>query len=140
MTGFRSFAASAGHGYTCGAFPAKGLGMGTHDVKELDSQNLRTFTQKLLADLRALERMLDSGSIETGIRRIGVEQEIFLIDKQYRPAPLAMEALEAIDDPHFTTEVARFNLEYNTDPLDFEGNCLARMEAQLDELLDKARA
>ena len=29
--------------------------MGTHDVKELDSQNLRTFTQKLLADLRALD-------------------------------------------------------------------------------------
>ncbi len=114
--------------------------MGTHDVTELDSQNLRTFTQKLLADLRALERMLDEGAIETGVRRIGAEQELFLIDKQFRPAPLAMEVLEAIDDPHFTTEVARFNLEYNTDPLDFDDDCLARMEAQLSELLDKARA
>lgn len=114
--------------------------MGTHDVKELDHQNLRTFTQKLLADLRALEKMLDSGAIETGVRRIGVEQELFLIDKQYRPAPLAMEALDAIDDPHFTTEVARFNLEYNTDPLDFGGDCLTLMERQLQELLDLARA
>lgn len=114
--------------------------MGQHDVKELDSRNLRAFTQKLLADLRALELMLGSGAIESGVRRIGAEQELFLIDRQYRPAPLAMEALERIDDPHFTTEVARFNLEFNTDPLDFGGDCLARMERQLTELLGKARA
>ena len=114
--------------------------MGTHDVKELDSQNLRAFTQKLLADLRALELMLKSGLIETGVRRIGAEQELFLIDRNWGPAPLAMEMLERIDDPHFTTEVARFNLEFNTDPLAFGGDCLRRMERQLEELLGKARA
>jgi CBS domain-containing protein/gamma-glutamylcysteine synthetase len=48
-----------------------------------------------------------------------------------------MEKLRA--DGHFTTEVARFNLEFNTDPLDFGGGCLAAMESQLRELLDKAR-
>jgi len=140
MSGYRSFAVSESHGYTCAAFRAKGRGMGTHDVKELDHQNLRTFTQKLLADLRALERMLATGAIETGVRRIGAEQELFLVDQQMRAAPLAMEALAAIDDPHFTTEVARFNLEYNTDPLDFGGSCLAEMERQLAELLERARA
>ncbi len=99
--------------------------MGTHDVKELDSQNLRTFTQKLLADLRALELMLKSGAIETGVRRIGAEQELFLIDRNWGPAPLAVEMLERLGDEHFTTEVARFNLEFNTDPLSFGGDCLS---------------
>jgi CBS domain-containing protein/gamma-glutamylcysteine synthetase len=113
--------------------------MGTHDVKELDSQNLRTFTQKLLADLRALELMLKAGLIETGVRRIGAEQELFLIDRNWGPAPLAVEMLERLGDEHFTTEVARFNLEFNTDPLSFGGDCLRRMERQLDELLAKAR-
>jgi CBS domain-containing protein/gamma-glutamylcysteine synthetase len=113
--------------------------MGQHDVKELDSQNLRSFTQKLLADLRALEVMLGNGSIESGVRRIGAEQELFLVDRQFRPAPIAMEALERIRDDHFTTEVARFNLEYNCDPLAFGGDCLSRLERQLAELLDQAR-
>jgi CBS domain-containing protein len=114
--------------------------MGTqHEVKGLDAESLRSFTRKLLADLRALERMLESGSIETGVRRIGAEQELFLIDRHFRPAPLATEMIEKLRDPHFTTEVARFNLEFNADPLSFGGGCLSALEAQLLELLAKAR-
>ena len=114
--------------------------MGTqHEVKELDAESLRSFTRKLLADLRALELMLERGKIESGVRRIGAEQELFLIDRHFRPAPLAIEMIEKVRDPHFTTEVARFNLEFNSDPLEFGGSCLRRMETQLVELLGKAR-
>lgn len=114
--------------------------MGQHDVKELEPESLRSFTRHLLADLRALELMLKHGSLETGVRRIGAEQELFLLDRRFRPAPIAMEMLERLGDEHFTTEVARFNLEFNTDPLEFGGDCLARMERQLTELVVKARA
>ena len=114
--------------------------MGQHDVRELDAESLRSFTRHLLADLRALELMLGHGVLETGMRRIGAEQELFLLDRRFRPAPLAVEVLERLGDEHFTTEVARFNLEFNTDPLAFGGDCLRQMERQLDELLGKARA
>lgn len=114
--------------------------MGQHDVKELAPESLRSFTRHLLADLRALELMLKHGSLESGVRRIGAEQELFLLDRRFRPAPIAMEMLERLGDEHFTTEVARFNLEFNTDPLEFGGDCLARMQRQLDELVVKARA
>jgi CBS domain-containing protein len=114
--------------------------MGQHDVKELEPESLRSFTRHLLADLRALELMLKHGSLESGVRRIGAEQELFLLDRRFRPAPIAMEMLERLGDEHFTTEVARFNLEFNTDPLEFGGDCLARMERQLTELVVKARA
>src|SRR6187200_3325559 len=113
--------------------------MGEHDVKELDSASLRSFTRSLLGDLQALETMLRDGSIETGVRRIGAEQELFLVDRAFNPAPIAMEMIEKCADEHFTTELARFNLEFNTDPLDFGGDCLKRMENQLSGLLDKAR-
>ena len=105
--------------------------MGQHDVKELEPESLRSFTRHLLADLRALELMLKHGSLESGVRRIGAEQELFLLDRRFRPAPIAMELLARLGDEHFTTEVARFNLEFNTDPLSFGGDCLRKLEAQM---------
>jgi CBS domain-containing protein len=113
--------------------------MGEHDVKELDSVSLRAFTRSLLGDLQALETMLRTGAIESGVRRIGAEQELFLVDKNFNPAPIAMEMIERVADEHFTTELARFNLEFNTDPLSFGGDCLHLMEGQLSGLLAKAR-
>ncbi len=113
--------------------------MGEHDVKELDSESLRAFTRKLLGDLQALDLMLQHGAIETGVRRIGAEQELFIVDRGFRPAPIAMEIIEKIGDEHYTTELARFNLEFNTDPLLFGGDCLKQMEQQLVGLLAKGR-
>jgi len=104
-----------------------------------DAAGRRIFTQKVLTDLQTLERMLDSGAFETGIRRIGAEQEMFLVDRKGRPAPVADRVMAAIDDPHFTHELGLFNLECNLDPLTLETDCLSRFETQLVELLDRAR-
>ena len=98
-------------------------------------QERRVAISWMLQDLRALERMLADEAFETGVRRIGAEQEMFLVDASWRPAPGALEVLAALDDPHFTTEVGAFNLELNLDPQEFTGDCLSRIEAQLDELL-----
>ena len=115
--------------------------MGTQDVTgDLDAANLRLFIKHLLDDLRALEAMIAGGAIEAGVRRIGAEQELFMVDRAWRPAPLAMEILAAIDDPHFTTELGRFNLEINLDPLVLGGDCLSRLESDLGGLLAKVRA
>ena len=110
--------------------------MGVKDVSlAVDKEELRVFTQALLRDVRALEKMLESGSIESGIRRIGLEQEMFLVDEVHRPAPVAVEALERIEDPRITSEIGRFNLECNSEPLMFGGDCLRRMEARITELV-----
>ena len=47
--------------------------------------------------LRALERMLKEDKFERGVTRIGSEQELFLVDKGFSPAPLAMEMIEKIN-------------------------------------------
>jgi CBS domain-containing protein len=113
--------------------------MGEHDIQNgPDSKQLREFTKKLLADLHALEHMLEEGLIESGVTRIGAEQELFLVDEEWRPQPLSLEVLERIDDPHFTTELGKFNIEFNLDPIDLSGDCLRKLEAQLNELLEKA--
>ncbi|MSP60772.1 MAG: CBS domain-containing protein [Myxococcales bacterium] len=93
----------------------------------------------LLGDLRALERMLAEGLFETGVRRIGAEQEMFLIDSTWGPARGALKMLELLKDEHYTTELGQFQLEANCDPQLFTGDGLSRMQAQLDDLVDRAR-
>ncbi len=104
-----------------------------------DPEELRRFTQRLLGDLRALERMLDSDLIETGVRRIGVEQEMFLVDSDWRVAPISGLVLQCVDDPRITTELATFNIEANADPIRFGGDCLRRMEEGIESLLGRVR-
>ena len=88
--------------------------MGQKDVNiELEGEDRRSFMRHLLDDVRALEEIIAGGMIETGIRRVGAEQEVFLVDASWRPAGVALEVLEEIDDPHFTTELGVFNLELN---------------------------
>lgn len=106
---------------------------------ELVGENRRSFMRSLLLDLRALERMIREGRIETGICRFGAEQEVFLVDRSWSPAPGALSLLERLDDPHFTTELGLFNLELNADPLLFSGDGLSRMERQIAGLLEKLR-
>lgn len=110
--------------------------MGQKDADlEVDRAELRVFTQALLRDVRALEKLLAGDRVERGVRRIGLEQEMFLVDEQWRPAPIATELLERLDDPRVTTEIGRFNLECNLRPLVFGGSCLSTIETRLHGVL-----
>ena len=115
--------------------------MGEQEVRQMTREDeLRVFLKHVLRDVQALEHMLEKGLFETDVRRIGAEQELFLIDRTWRPAPVAAEILESIGDPHFTPELARFNMEFNLDPLVFEGECLRRLEESINHYLGVARA
>ena len=115
--------------------------MGEQNVhRETDPKVLRTFMKHVLEDLRALEEMLSTeGLFEDNIRRIGAEQELFLVNNSWRPAPKAETILKNIKDSHFTTELAKFNIEANLDPVIFGGDCLNIMESQLQGLLKNLR-
>ena len=82
-----------------------------------DPEELRLFSKALLNDLHALEKMLAEGIIESGKRRFGAEQEVVLVNDGWRPAMVNLKVLEHLEDKRFTTELGRFNIEYNLDPL-----------------------
>jgi CBS domain-containing protein/gamma-glutamyl:cysteine ligase YbdK (ATP-grasp superfamily) len=114
--------------------------MGEHSVPQnVDEKKSQAFMKALLEDLRALAFMLQAGRVENGITRIGAEQEMFLIDRYMRPAPVSLEVLEQANDPRLTTEIARFNLEANLTPLELTGNCFSRIEQELEQLIELAR-
>ena len=114
--------------------------MGEHQVEQYaDETKAHAFMKALLEDLRALAFMLQDGRVESGITRIGAEQEMFLIDRYLRPAPVSLEVLKQANDSRLTTEIARFNLEANLTPLDLSDNCFTRMEEELSEVIALAR-
>jgi len=114
--------------------------MGEQNVEQSsDEATRRAFMKALLNEVRAMEAMLGAGMFERDIRRIGAEQEMFLVDRAFRPAMTAMQMLEGMDDPRFTHELGLFNLEANLSPLELGGDCLRRLEAETDEVLTLAR-
>src|SRR4029079_14003162 len=100
-----------------------------------DDAQRRLFVKRMLEDVRALERMIGSGLIESGMRRIGAEQEMFLVDRALAPTNKALELLEHLPKASFTTELALFNLEANLQPLLLRDGCFSAMEHEIDTLL-----
>lgn len=124
----------------CGPSSAFSGTMGRHDVQRATAPEARrSFTRAILRDIQALEHLLAAGMIETGVRRIGAEQELFLTDRSGRPAPIAMELLGSLRDGRFTTEIARFNIEANLDPIEVDGAALSTLHAALTDVVSTAR-
>ncbi len=103
-----------------------------------DPESRKLFLKYLLHDVEAIDQMLQNNQIESGINRIGAEQEFCLVDKYFKPSKNAMEVMEKVGDSHFTSELAKYNLEINLDPLELKGDCFSKMKEQLLELLNKA--
>lgn len=115
--------------------------MGSDKVKLAEKAKLQEFLVHILRDVKALEYMLDNKMFETDIVRIGAEQELCLLDKNWKPAMLNMQVLEKANNPAFTTELAQFNLEMNINPEEFTDRCLSKMEVEIGryiQFLDKA--
>lgn len=114
--------------------------MGELKVEKLSGSTSKlAYVKQLLTDLEALESMLNDGLFEKDTIRIGAEQEFCLVNSKWEPSNRAMEVLKAIDDEHFTTEIALYNLEANLDPSVLSGDCFSRLHQELDQLLAKAR-
>jgi CBS domain-containing protein/gamma-glutamylcysteine synthetase len=114
--------------------------MGEHIAKSnFDERERMVFVQHLIDDIKSLETMIKERMIESDVVRIGAEQEMCLINSDYRPAAKSLEIIKAIDDPHFTTELASYNMEANLDPVQLGNECFRSMQDQLESLLKKAR-
>ncbi|HWF87856.1 MAG TPA: hypothetical protein VN659_03450 [Pyrinomonadaceae bacterium] len=115
--------------------------MGEHNVQQyVDERKTQAFMKALLEDLCALAYMVDEGYLESDVTRIGAEQEMFLIDRYLRPAPISLEVLKQTHDARLTTEVARFNLEANLTPLKLDDDCFSRLEQELVDVIELARS
>ncbi|WP_422350129.1 CBS domain-containing protein [Flagellimonas sp.] len=115
--------------------------MGEHiPDSKFDQEERKVFVKHLLDDLKALEQILGNNLIESDVVRIGAEQELCLVDEDYRPSGESIQLLDAINDDHFTTELANYNLEINLDPFELKDDCFSKVESQLTNLLERAKS
>ncbi len=114
--------------------------MGEHiKQSKFDQAERRAFMENLVDDIKALEILLEQGLVEDDVTRIGAEQEMCIVDEDFRPAGENIKLLERIDDDHYTTELASYNLEANLDPFVLEKDCFTQVERQLESLLKKGK-
>jgi negative regulator of genetic competence, sporulation and motility len=100
--------------------------MGDFAVKPLENQaQYKEFFLHLLNEVDIMDQMVAEGMFETGIQRIGTEQELSLVNLQYEPSTKGPEILAQITDDHYTSELARYNLEVNLSPYELKQDCFS---------------
>lgn len=116
--------------------------MGIQVDGNISKQVKLKFIHQLLEDVEALEYMVEHNLFEAGTWRIGAEQELCIVNEDWKPAPDALQILAAANDLSIATELATYNLEINLDPLRLQHNCFSvirqQLEAKLSLLKSKA--
>ncbi len=117
--------------------------MGEQRVSKVtDQKQMQKFVKSLLKDVQALEYMIDNKWFDTGITRMGAEQEMALVHKDtYKPNCIAMEALDKMKKYDWVeTELAKFNLETNLTPIQLTKSCFSQLHKENATKLDKIQA
>lgn len=115
--------------------------MGDQAVKSIsDLRERANFLRHILHDIDAFDQMVRENKFESGIHRIGAEQEFCITNRNWEPEDASEELLKALNDKHFTTELAKYNLELNLDPQDLEEDAFERVEYQLRQLMERAQS
>ena len=84
--------------------------------REFTREDRTRYREKVRRCLDVFARMLREARFDVDKPMTGLEVELNLVDECYDPAMKNAEALEAIADPTFVTELGQFNLEINVPP------------------------
>lgn len=89
------------------------------------------FQQQLAIETRLLEQLIAQGKCSQHRPVAGFEIEAWLLDDDMRPAPCNEAYLALFNNPLASAELAKFNIELNTQPLSLAGNVLSQLERDL---------
>ena len=85
---------------------------------EIDNTNFKEddfnkFSDRLRANLKALEIMLARPGFGDGELSFGAELELYIVDQEGRPWHINQEVISKLNAPQLTIELNRYNMEYN---------------------------
>src|SRR3954451_4643817 len=101
-------------------------------------EDRQRYRQKVRACLEVFARMLAESRFDADRRSFGLEIELNLTDDAGDPALVNANALEAIADPDFQTELAQFNVEINVAPRLLGDRVFAELEESVRGSLNMA--
>lgn len=101
------------------------------NTSTFSKEQYRQFSSRLQENLKAMDQLLKKPNFGQGSPSLGVELEVYLINKQNLPAYKNIEFWKKLDDPLLTLELNRYNLEYNFSPLRVENKPFSALEQQI---------
>src|SRR6202040_3520543 len=107
---------------------------------KITGEDRRRYRDKVRRSLDAFARMRRERQLEENPSMVGQEIELNLVDASGMPSMGNAEALEAIADPAWATEVGQFNLEINVPPRQLDGDAVADLEQEVRASLNAADA
>jgi gamma-glutamyl:cysteine ligase YbdK (ATP-grasp superfamily) len=112
--------------------------------QEFSREDRTRYREKVRRCLDVFARMLEESAFDIEAPMTGLEIELNLVDEDGNPALKNTEALEAIANPDFQTELGQFNLEINVPPKRLSQRGFSAFEegvrASLNDAEDKASA
>lgn len=98
------------------------------------------YREKVRRCLDVFARMLSEDAFSTDVPLAGLEIELNLVNSHLRPAMANAEVLQAIADPAYQTELARYNIELNVPPQPFPGDAVLHLEDMMRTSVTEADA
>jgi len=105
---------------------------------QFTGKDRQRYREKVRRCLDVFARMLAESKFEFDRPMTGLEIEFNLIDEKHDPAMKNVEVLQAIANPDFQTELARFNIEINVRPRELRGGTTEALERDLRASLNDA--
>lgn len=96
------------------------------------------FHRKLQQETTLLDKMIKQNACSEKPPVAGFEIEAWLVDEQLQPAPINEHYLETLNNPMAFPELAKFNVELNTNALPLTGRVFSRLHKQLEATWSQA--
>jgi gamma-glutamyl:cysteine ligase YbdK (ATP-grasp superfamily) len=109
------------------------------DAREFSREDRTNYRAKVRRCLDVFARMLGERDFSVAHTHVGIEIEFNLMDREGHPALRNAEALAAIADPDFQTELGQFNVEINVAPIRIDGSGLDALQTALRADLNAAQ-
>jgi gamma-glutamyl:cysteine ligase YbdK (ATP-grasp superfamily) len=110
------------------------------EAQEFSRADRTRHREKVRRNLDVFARMLREARFDTDDPMTGLEVELNLVDEEGDPALKNSEALAAIADPDFQTELGQFNIEINVPPARIREGGLTTFEDNLRRSLNDAES
>lgn len=110
------------------------------EAQEFSRADRTRHREKVRRNLDVFARMLREARFDTDDPMTGLEVELNLVDEAGDPALKNAEALAAIANPDFQTELGQFNVEINVAPERLREGGLALFEERLRDSLNDAES
>jgi gamma-glutamyl:cysteine ligase YbdK (ATP-grasp superfamily) len=113
--------------------------MGEEIQKEhFEQADYDRFQQRLEQETEWLRSLFAQDAFDNSSRMLGYELELCLADDSGNPSKINTRVIDAIGNPLFTTELARFNMEINGNVFPYQKNVFGEIETDLAALFQQA--